>query len=78
MLAQRVGGEGEPGRSPARGTRTIRMCSFDARIRESTSPLFEEKTSELGGNIDGCVPEMRGLKGPSLDARSGRSVSPPP
>ena len=24
-------GEGQPGRPPARGTRTIRMCSFDDR-----------------------------------------------
>ncbi len=35
------GGEGLPGRPPARGTRTIRMCSFDARIRGSTRPPFE-------------------------------------
>jgi len=38
VLAQRAaseGWEGSPGRPPARGTRTIRMCSFDARNRGS-------------------------------------------
>ena len=29
---------GQPGRPPARGTRTIGMCSFDARNRGSTRP----------------------------------------
>jgi len=33
----RMGGErGQPGRPPARGTRTLRRCSFDARNRGST------------------------------------------
>jgi hypothetical protein len=39
VLAQRAaseGWEGQPGRPPARGTRTIGMCSFDARNRGST------------------------------------------
>jgi len=39
VLAQRavsVEWEGQPGRPPARGTRTIGMCSFDARTRGST------------------------------------------
>ena len=30
--------EEQPGRPPARGTRTIRKCSFDARTRGSTRP----------------------------------------
>ena len=49
----------------ARRTRTIGMCSFDARNRGSTSPPFEEKTSELGGNIDDCLLEIRGPRRPS-------------
>jgi hypothetical protein len=39
VLAERAaseGWEGQPGRPPARGTRTIGMCSFDARNRGST------------------------------------------
>src|SRR5262249_47035075 len=39
LLAQRAASEGwkgQPGRPPARGTRTIGMCSFDARNRGST------------------------------------------
>ena len=43
MLAQHVASEGwevQPDRSPAHGTRTISMCAFDARNRESiTLPL---------------------------------------
>jgi hypothetical protein len=31
--------EGHPGRPPARGTRTIRMCSFDARSGRPPSGL---------------------------------------
>ena len=38
---------GSPGRPPARGTRTIRMCSFDARNRGSTRPPLKIKW-ELG------------------------------
>ena len=34
--ADSEGWEGQPGRPPARGTRTIGMCSFDARNRGST------------------------------------------
>jgi hypothetical protein len=39
VLVQRAaleGWEGQPGRPPARGTRTIGMCSLDARNRGST------------------------------------------
>jgi hypothetical protein len=46
LLVQRAaseGWEGQPGRPPARGTRTIGMCSFDARNRGSTKlPLKRE------------------------------------
>ena len=35
-------GRGQPGRPLARGTRTIRMCSFDARNRGSTRPPPKE------------------------------------
>ena len=35
----------------ARGTRTIGMCSFDARSGRFTAPIPEEHTSELGGSI---------------------------
>jgi hypothetical protein len=34
---------GQPSRPPARGTRTVGMCSFDARIRGSTRPPLGEK-----------------------------------
>jgi hypothetical protein len=53
MLAQRAaseGGEGRPSRPPARGTRTIGMCSFDARNRGSTRlPL------ECSGELKECA-----------------------
>jgi hypothetical protein len=38
------GRDGYPGRPPARGTRTIRMCSFDARNRGSTKLPCKERT----------------------------------
>jgi hypothetical protein len=35
--------DGQPGSPPARGTRTIRMCSFDARTRGSTRLPLKRK-----------------------------------
>ena len=37
------GWDGQPGCPPARGTRTIRMCSFDARTRGSTRLPLKRK-----------------------------------
>jgi hypothetical protein len=50
----------------ARATRTIRMCSSDARNRGSTRPPFEE------GN------EQAWKEHHTLDARSRSSISPHP
>src|SRR5438552_16245487 len=56
------GWDGQPGRPPARGTRTIRMCSFDARTRGSTRLPCEEKNKRAWkDHLEGWG---------SLDARS--------
>src|SRR4029078_7889137 len=41
----------EPGRPPARGTRTIRMCSFDARKRGSTRLPLKGEQASLDGSF---------------------------
>ena len=80
-----------PGRPPARGTRTIGMCSFDARIRGSTRPPFEGSRGRLDGFLcwrnarlqkvlaraDGTSRRASGWAGEKV-ARSGRSISPNP
>ena len=48
LLAQRAASEewdGQPGRPPARGTRTIGMCSFDARS-------YGANQTTLGGSVE--------------------------
>ena len=48
-------GEGSLLVSCARGTRTIGMCSFDARSgRPNRPPSREGETSKLGGGGDGA------------------------
>ena len=38
-----------PGRPPARGTRTIRMCSFDGRMGEIDQATREKEIENWGG-----------------------------
>src|ERR1044071_8227512 len=50
ILAQRAcseGWEGQTSHPPARGTRTIRMCSFDARNRGSTRLPLKRQGEKL-------------------------------
>lgn len=47
------GETGQPDRPPARGTRTMRLCSFDARIRGSTRPPLEGRRKRTEGNQPG-------------------------
>jgi hypothetical protein len=70
-------GRGQPGRPPARGTRTIRMCSFDARIRGSTRPPPKEIDKRDWENREGSLlisraRATRTLRRCSLDVRSRR------
>ena len=57
---------GKPGRPPARGTRTIRMCSFDARTRGSTRlPLRMKQGIEMTRAVEdqsAPVPEEKTSK----------------
>ena len=66
---------GQPGRPPARGTRTIRMCSFDARTRGSTRLPFEGKGERAWRDGEERPGALSARKAPtmkrwSLDARS--------
>lgn len=63
----------QPGRSPARGTRTIGMCSFDARSRPDTGAVLEEaKRGSLEGPISmGVVFVRRAMVGSVNEEGSG-------
>ena len=59
--------EGQPGRPPARGTRTLRRCSFDARSGDHVSRLAEYS---YGGRVEFQGPRrMRTVKDPFLPLR---------
>src|SRR6185295_348253 len=49
---------GQPGRPPARGTRTINMCSSDARIRGSTRPPPKEIDKRGWEGWGGCPVDL--------------------
>jgi hypothetical protein len=58
-------------------------CSFDARTRRSTRLSPKEMGKRAwregeGGLLISCARATRGLRRPSLDARSGRPSRPPP
>ena len=68
-----------PGALLARRTRTIRMCSSDARSRGQPWPPppigfrsggVEKKKGKKGGLAIPCARATRGLRRPSLDART--------
>ena len=68
-----------PGALLARRTRTIRLCSSDARSRGQPWPPppmgfriggVEEKKGKKGGLAIPCARATRGLRRPSLDART--------
>ena len=64
----------------AERARTLGRCPFDARIRGSTRPPFKRKWGRMEGwsLMIFRARAARGLRKPSLDARSGRSISPHP
>ena len=72
---------GQPGHPPARGTRTMRMCSSDARTRGSTRPPPEKERRKLGKRgwslMIFCARATRALGGPSpgLMARLRKSIA---
>ena len=77
-----------PGALLARRTRTIRLCSSDARSRGQPWPPppirfrrggVEEKKGKKGGLAIPCARATRGLRRPSLDARTtGKRQADPP
>ncbi len=85
MLAQRAVAEGwevQPGRPPARGTRAIGMCSFDARNGRSIRTPSEEVNERAWKNGKGAG-SLRVLSVLAEAARSEgsssiRAVEPPP
>ena len=71
-------GKGWPGALLARGTRAIGMCSFDARSKGQPRllPLVDGGADEESRLLISCARATRGLRRPSLDARSRSSISP--
>jgi hypothetical protein len=63
LCSRNRGRDRQPGRPPARGTRTIGMCSFDARNRGSTRlPLkmkYEIERLRAVEDQSGPIPEKR-------------------
>ena len=82
-VCQRKKWEGSLLASCARETRTMGMCSFDARSGRPNRPPSCEKHASVEGSrgwslMIFCARATRGRGLPSLDARNGRSVSPHP
>ncbi len=75
---------GQPGRPPARGTRTIRMCSFDARNRGSTRPPSKrgsKKPWQRSGRVACWSPvlaERAASEGPRPTRAMGDQTGHPP